>query len=115
MQLYRLTSVGAQVILSRLAIGDLATQYFADRGLFCAGRVPGEDMHRVSKATGGQIQTSTNTIKESMLGTCGYFEVHSTPRSLNLGCRKSKLEVNDTISSQVVLQQRLQQSSYVVV
>ena len=29
---------GAQVILSRLPIGDLGTQYFADRGLFCAGR-----------------------------------------------------------------------------
>ncbi len=30
---------GAQIVLSRLAIGDLATQYFADRGIFCAGRV----------------------------------------------------------------------------
>lgn len=43
---------GAQIVLSRLAIGDLATQYFADRGVFCAGRVPEEDMQRVSKATG---------------------------------------------------------------
>ena len=33
---------GAQIILSRLPIGDLATQFFADRGLFCAGRVPDE-------------------------------------------------------------------------
>lgn len=30
---------GAKVVLSRLAIGDLATQYFADRDIFCAGRV----------------------------------------------------------------------------
>ena len=30
---------GAEIVLSRLAIGDLATQYFADRGIFCAGRV----------------------------------------------------------------------------
>ena len=30
---------GAQIVLSRLAIGDLATQYFADRSIFCAGRV----------------------------------------------------------------------------
>jgi len=30
---------GANIVLSRLAIGDLATQYFADRGIFCAGRV----------------------------------------------------------------------------
>lgn len=30
---------GANVVLSRLAIGDVATQYFADRDIFCAGRV----------------------------------------------------------------------------
>jgi chaperonin GroEL (HSP60 family) len=30
---------GANIVLSRLPIGDLATQYFADRGLFSAGRV----------------------------------------------------------------------------
>jgi T-complex protein 1 subunit eta len=30
---------GANIVLSRLPIGDLATQYFADRGVFCAGRV----------------------------------------------------------------------------
>eukprot|EP00951_Prasinocladus_malaysianus_P047599 scaffold651180_cov32-Prasinocladus_malaysianus.AAC.1 len=29
---------GAQIVLSKLAIGDLATQYFADRNVFCAGR-----------------------------------------------------------------------------
>ena len=32
---------GANIVLSRLAIGDLATQYFADRNIFCAGRVSG--------------------------------------------------------------------------
>ena len=29
---------GAKIVLSRLAIGDLATQFFADRDIFCAGR-----------------------------------------------------------------------------
>jgi T-complex protein 1 subunit eta len=53
---------GAQIVLSRLAIGDLATQYFADRGIFCAGRVPEEDMHRVSKATGARTQTTVNNL-----------------------------------------------------
>jgi T-complex protein 1 subunit eta len=69
---------GAQMILSRLPIGDLATQYFADRGLFCAGRVSREDMERVSKATGGKIQTTINeeTVQdaETILGTCAKFE-----------------------------------------
>lgn len=37
---------GAQVVLSRLPIGDLATQYFADRNIFCAGRVDQDDMNR---------------------------------------------------------------------
>eukprot|EP00640_Fibrocapsa_japonica_P000673 CAMPEP_0113944536 /NCGR_PEP_ID=MMETSP1339-20121228/34475_1 /TAXON_ID=94617 /ORGANISM="Fibrocapsa japonica" /LENGTH=571 /DNA_ID=CAMNT_0000949771 /DNA_START=203 /DNA_END=1919 /DNA_ORIENTATION=- /assembly_acc=CAM_ASM_000762 len=66
---------GAQIILSRLPIGDLATQYFADRGLFCAGRVPQEDMERVAKATGAVMQTSVFGLsEEGVTGTCGIFE-----------------------------------------
>lgn len=65
---------GANIILSKLPIGDLATQYFADRGLFCAGRVTDGDMKRVAKATNGSIQTTTNGLTESVLGTCGLFE-----------------------------------------
>ena len=38
-KLDKIIASGAQIILSRLPIGDLATQYFADRDLFCAGRV----------------------------------------------------------------------------
>lgn len=37
---------GAKVVLSKLPIGDVATQYFADRDMFCAGRVPEEDLKR---------------------------------------------------------------------
>lgn len=37
----RCVASGASIVLSRLAIGDLGTQYFADRGIFCAGRVSG--------------------------------------------------------------------------
>ena len=47
---------GAKIVLSRLPIGDLATQYFADRDIFCAGRVESGDMDRVSAATGGVVQ-----------------------------------------------------------
>lgn len=39
-KLDKLVKTGAKIILSRLPIGDLATQYFADRDIFCAGRVP---------------------------------------------------------------------------
>ncbi|KAK6119472.1 hypothetical protein DH2020_046788 [Rehmannia glutinosa] len=53
---------GAKVVLSRLAIGDLATQYFADRDIFCAGRVTEEDLLRVAAATGGTVQTTVNNV-----------------------------------------------------
>lgn len=65
---------GANIVLSKLPIGDLATQYFADRGLFCAGRVEDGDLKRVAKATGGAVQTTTNGLCEDVLGTCGLFE-----------------------------------------
>ena len=73
-KLQKIVDSGAQVILSRLPIGDLATQYFADRGLFCAGRVPNEDLQRTAKSTGGVIQTTVNGLEASVLGTCGSFE-----------------------------------------
>jgi len=37
-------------------------QYFADRDIFCAGRVAEEDLKRVSAATGATVQTSVNNI-----------------------------------------------------
>ena len=54
-KLDRICKAGANIVLSNLPIGDLATQYFADRGIFCAGRVQKDDMQRVSKATGAVL------------------------------------------------------------
>jgi T-complex protein 1 subunit eta len=65
---------GAKVVLSKLPIGDLATQYFADRDIFCAGRVPVNDLERVAKATGGAIQTTTHGLTQQIMGNCGKFE-----------------------------------------
>ncbi|KAL7571852.1 hypothetical protein ACA910_002928 [Epithemia clementina (nom. ined.)] len=66
---------GANIVLSKLPIGDLATQYFADRGLFCAGRVHEADLKRVAQATGAVVQTSMSQgFTSSVLGTCGLFE-----------------------------------------
>ncbi|KAF4753491.1 T-complex protein 1 subunit eta, partial [Perkinsus olseni] len=65
---------GAQVVLSRLPVGDLATQYFADRNIFCAGRVDQDDMNRTLLAVGGSIQTTVNGLTTDVLGTCGSFE-----------------------------------------
>mmetsp|Transcript_59886 Transcript_59886/g.106509 ORF Transcript_59886/g.106509 Transcript_59886/m.106509 type:complete len:566 (-) Transcript_59886:86-1783(-) len=65
---------GANVVMSRLAIGDLATQYFADRDIFCAGRVEVEDLERTRRATAAEVQTTVQGITPDVLGTCGFFE-----------------------------------------
>lgn len=84
---------GAKIILSRLAIGDLGTQYFADRGLFCAGRVGKDDLERVAKATGGKIQTSVSDIRPTDLGHCSQFEEKQIGKeryNLFTGCKEAK-------------------------
>ncbi|XP_067009117.2 T-complex protein 1 subunit eta isoform X2 [Anabrus simplex] len=65
---------GAQVVLSKLPIGDVATQYFADRDMFCAGRVPEEDLKRTMKACGGAVMSTAHDLNDSVLGRCRYFE-----------------------------------------
>lgn len=65
---------GAHIILSKLPIGDIATQYFADHGLFCAGRVGRDDLERVARATGGKVQTTVGGLTPDVLGSCGSFE-----------------------------------------
>ncbi|KAL9095503.1 MAG: hypothetical protein Q9165_002374 [Trypethelium subeluteriae] len=65
---------GAKVVLSKLPIGDLATQYFADRDIFCAGRVAAADLDRVVLATGAAIQSTCSDIAPHHLGTCERFD-----------------------------------------
>jgi T-complex protein 1 subunit eta len=80
-------------VLSKLPIGDLATQFFADRNIFCAGRVAKEDMHRVAKATGGIVQTSLNDITEAVLGQCAEFreqQVGDERYNVFTGCPSAK-------------------------
>jgi T-complex protein 1 subunit eta len=73
-KLDKIVASGAQIVLSELPIGDLATQYFADRDIFCAGRVPKKVCKRIAAATGAIRQTSINDLTEDVLGTCGLFE-----------------------------------------
>jgi len=65
---------GANIVLSELPIGDLATQYFQDAGLFCAGRLQAADMSRIAMATGAVLQTTCRGITDDVLGKCGVFE-----------------------------------------
>ena len=49
-------------------------RYFADRDIFCAGRVSSDDMDRVCQATGAATQSTCSDIHDRHLGTCGIFE-----------------------------------------
>ena len=73
-KLYAIEKTGAKVVLSKLPIGDLATQWFADRDIFCAGRVAAADLRRVVQAVGGSVQSTCSDITREHLGTCGHFE-----------------------------------------
>jgi len=84
---------GAKIILSKLPIGDVATQYFADRDIFCAGRVTQEDLNRTVKACGGTILTTVNDIREADMGQCDLFEeiqIGNDRYNLFTGCPKAK-------------------------
>jgi len=76
-KLDQIVASGANVVLSKLAIGDLATQYFADRDIFCAGRVTESDMKRVQQATNCQLQSSVNNLIPDVIGHCALFEERS--------------------------------------
>jgi len=92
-KLGKIVKSGAKIILSKLPIGDLATQYFADRQIFCAGRVVDEDLNRVAKATGGIIQTSLGDLSPKILGKCSVFEerqIGSERYNIFSGCPKTK-------------------------
>lgn len=92
-KLEKIVATGAKVVLSKLPIGDLATQYFADRDIFCAGRVAADDLRRVVKAVGGAVQTSVNDIHAVHLGTCETFEekqIGGERYNLFEGCPEAK-------------------------
>jgi T-complex protein 1 subunit eta len=92
-KLDKIVESGANIVLSSLPIGDLATQYFADRNIFCAGRVEKNDMHRVAKATSAITQTSLNDLSEDILGTSTLFEerqVGGERYNLFTGCPNTK-------------------------
>ncbi|KAM9896015.1 hypothetical protein OXX80_001730 [Metschnikowia pulcherrima] len=88
-----ISKAGADIVLSKLPIGDLATQYFADRNIFCAGRVATEDLDRVIKAVGGSVQSTVTKIDEDNLGTCQEFEevqIGGERYNLFRGCSEAK-------------------------
>lgn len=80
-------------IYKNIFLGDLATQYFADRNIFCAGRVASDDLARVVKAVGGSVQSTVNDLKADHLGNCASFEekqIGSERYNIFKGCPQAK-------------------------
>merc|ERR1712210_177652 len=73
-KLDRIAASGAKIVLSKLPIGDVATQYFSDREMFCAGRVIEEDLNRTMKSCGGAIQTTVHDLNDKTFASCETFE-----------------------------------------
>lgn len=98
-KLDKIVKSGAKIVLSSLPIGDLATQYFADHDIFCAGRVDRNDLVRVGKATGAVLQTTVQGLTQDVLGFCGLFE------EVQLGNERYNMftECNKTKSTTLVL------------
>lgn len=92
-KLAKIHASGANVVLSKLPIGDVATQYFADRDMFCAGRVPEEDLRRTMKACGGAVMSTVRDLETQNLGRCAHFEekqVGGERYNLFTGCPNAK-------------------------
>lgn len=70
-KLDEIISSGANVVLSKLPIGDFATQYFAKHDIFCAGRVDTGDLKRVADFASCDITSSTSYLS---VGSCDLFE-----------------------------------------
>jgi hypothetical protein len=58
------------------------------RDMFCAGRVPDEDLRRTMKACGGSVMSTAHDLSDSVLGRCDYFEERQVggERYFNITC-----------------------------
>ncbi|KNH06388.1 T-complex protein 1 subunit eta-like protein [Perkinsela sp. CCAP 1560/4] len=92
-KLEKCVALGANVILSQKPIGDLATQFFADRGVFCAGRVASSDCERIAFATGARLQHTVNSLSSEVHGRSELFEerqVGAERFNIFSGCEEAK-------------------------
>ena len=72
-KLDRIAASGAKIVLSKLPIGDVATQYFSDREMFCAGRVVEEDLNRCEQ----------RILKTQLSMICSQFQDNEILRWVN--------------------------------
>ena len=89
-KLDKIANSKAKVVFSKLPIGDLATQYFAERGILSGGRISNDDMTRISQGTYSEIITSISNVNNSALGKCNLIEERQIGNErllIMLGCK----------------------------
>mmetsp|Transcript_19944 Transcript_19944/g.48344 ORF Transcript_19944/g.48344 Transcript_19944/m.48344 type:complete len:519 (+) Transcript_19944:63-1619(+) len=86
-----------KAVFSKQPIGDLATQYFAERGILCGGRVSNDDMIRLSKGTGGKILSTLLDLKKDFIGKCGLLEERQIGNERYLLLSGCLIEINTII------------------
>merc|ERR1712210_340750 len=117
-KLDRIAASGAKIVLSKLPIGDVATQYFSDREMFCAGRVGEEDLNRTMKSCGGAIQSTVHDLNDETLGTCETFEekqIGGERFNLFRGCAEQFMEETErSLHDAIMIVRRAMQNDSVV-
>ena len=83
-QLEIICSTKCNIVLNTQPIGDIATQFFTERGITCIGRIGSDTMQDALHSLGGVVQTSINDLQNTLtlqdndyiFGTCSLFEEH---------------------------------------
>jgi thermosome len=70
----KIKGAGANVLICQKGIDDLAQHYLAKEGIFAIRRAKKSDMERLSRATGANIVTNIEDLKEEDLGYAGIVE-----------------------------------------
>lgn len=68
----KIESSHSEALVSNSVNNVLFLLYYSD--MFCAGRVPEEDLKRTMKACGGAVLTTVYDLNDSVLGYCEEFE-----------------------------------------
>lgn len=58
------------IVLSSYPVGDFATQWFSEQGIFSAGRVRPEDMRKISRITGAKVFRKSSTDLINNISEC---------------------------------------------
>ncbi|MBI5223508.1 TCP-1/cpn60 chaperonin family protein [Candidatus Micrarchaeota archaeon] len=70
----KIQKTGATVVFCQKGVDDLVQHFLAKRGISAVRRVKKSDMEKLARATGGQVASSLEDIKESELGYAGSVE-----------------------------------------